>query len=100
MNQILEFLETRLVNQYGEELANKIVEGYKVKRKTTLRVNTLKSSSQDVLKIFDQEGITYSSVDFFQDALICENKNEYDLSKLSLFENGEIDVIYKSNKTY
>ena len=30
MNQILEFLETRLVNQYGEELANKIVEGYKV----------------------------------------------------------------------
>ena len=90
MNQILEFLETRLVNQYGEELANKIVEGYKVKRKTTLRVNTLKSTFQDVLKIFDQEGITYSSVDFFQDALICENKNEYDLSKLSLFENGEI----------
>ena len=90
MNQILEFLETRLVNQYGEELANKIVEGYKVKRKTTLRVNTLKCTFQDVLKIFDQEGITYSSVDFFQDALICENKNEYDLSKLSLFENGEI----------
>ena len=90
MNQILEFLETRLVNQYGEELANKIVEGYKVKRKTTLRVNTLKSTSQHVLKIFNQEGITYSTVDFFQEALICENKNEYDLSKLSLFENGEI----------
>ena len=60
MNQILEFLETRLVNQYGEELANKIVEGYKVKRKTTLRVNTLKSTFQDVLKIFDQEGITFT----------------------------------------
>ena len=34
------FLIEKLKNQYGEELTNKILEGYNQKRKVTLRVNT------------------------------------------------------------
>ena len=36
---IPEFLIELLNNQYGEELTKNILEGYKKKRKTTLRIN-------------------------------------------------------------
>lgn len=38
---IPQFLQDKLNAQYGEELTNKILEGYTKKRKVTLRVNTL-----------------------------------------------------------
>ena len=48
MGNIPEFLKVKLNSQYGENLANKIIDGYNRERYTTLRVNTLKA---DVLKI-------------------------------------------------
>lgn len=90
MKQIPEFLINKLINQYGDELAKEIIKGYENKRKTTLRINTLKSSLDEVLEVFSKEGIKYSQVDFFKQALICENKNEYDLSCLELFQEGKI----------
>ena len=74
MNQIPEFLINKLINQYGDELTKEIIKGYENKRKTTLRINTLKSSLDEVLEVFSKEGIKYSQVDFFKQALICENK--------------------------
>ena len=40
------FFISMLKNQYGEEKAKKIIEGYDVKRKVTLRANTLKTNRQ------------------------------------------------------
>mgnify|MGYP000490187610 CR=1 FL=1 len=40
----MKFLEDMLEKQYGIEIAQKIIEGYLAKRKTTLRINTIKTS--------------------------------------------------------
>ena len=45
---IPQFLQDKLNAQYGEELTNKILEGYTKKRKVTLRVNTLKSNVNEI----------------------------------------------------
>ena len=34
-----------LVNQYGKDLTNKILEGYKTKRNPSLRINSIKTNN-------------------------------------------------------
>ena len=53
---INEFLIESLNKQYGKSLTEEIIEGYKCKRYTTLRINTLKASKEDVLKELDELG--------------------------------------------
>ena len=50
MQNIPTFLYNKLCGQYGEELTNKIIEGYAQKRLVTLRVNTLKVTLEDAIK--------------------------------------------------
>ena len=53
-NNIPDFLYTLLLEQYGEELTNFIIDGYTKKRPLTLRANTLKttiSQKQKMLKL-------------------------------------------------
>ena len=88
--QIPEFLYEMLSNQYGEELTNKILEGYSRDRKTTLRVNTVKSDISSIKNILEGNNIKYTEVFWNKDALIIENATEQDLQKLSIYENGEI----------
>ena len=45
---MLEFLEELLEEQYGKELKEKIFQGYRAKRVVTFRVNTLKSSINEI----------------------------------------------------
>ena len=90
INNIPNFLYEMLLKQYGEELTNKIIQGYNVKRFVTLRVNTLKTNLENVIKILNDNNITFKQVKWYNDALIIENADENDLRKLSLYENGEI----------
>ena len=61
MNENLQqFLYKKLVNQYGENLALKIVEGYSKKRPVTLRVNTIKSNCEEVI-----EELQKAKIEFF-----------------------------------
>ena len=46
--QIPEFLYNNLVNDYGEEIALKIIDRFKLKRVVSLRVNTLKSNKEEL----------------------------------------------------
>lgn len=41
MEQIPDFLNNMLLEQYGENNTNQIIQGYKASRKSSLRVNTL-----------------------------------------------------------
>jgi len=43
-----EFFIAMLKKQYGEELAKEIIEGYLNKREVTFRVNTLKTTVEEV----------------------------------------------------
>ena len=41
-NNIPEFLQEILINEYGEDITNQIIYGYSANRPTTFRVNTSK----------------------------------------------------------
>ena len=88
--KVPEFLQEMLYNQYGENVASSIIRGYLKKRKTTLRVNTLKSDIQKIEKELDKNEIIYKNVDWYTDAFIIENVKEDIIKKLEIFETGEI----------
>jgi len=90
MDNIPDFLTQILIKEYGEEITNKIIDGYKCKRYTTLRVNRLKSNIEKIRSILLENGISFKEVGWYADALIIENTDEYNIQKLSIYENGEI----------
>lgn len=90
IHNIPEFLQKMLINQYGEETTNEILQGYNVKRLVTLRINTLKTNSEDVVKILKENNITFKQVSWYKEALIIENADENTIKKLEIYENGKI----------
>ena len=85
---ISEFLINKLKKQYGEELTNKIIEGYKQNRKTTLRINTVKTNKETIKKELDKEKIKYEELSWYEDALILEEEKK--IRQLDIYKNGEI----------
>lgn len=89
-NNIPNFLYNLLIDQYGEEVTNKIISGYSKKRKTTLRVNTLKTSINYVKEYLTNLNYTYSEVPWYESAPILENVTEKEIKDLDIYKNGEI----------
>lgn len=85
-----EFLMSLLKEQYGEKIAEEIHQGFFANRKTTFRVNTIKSNLEKVKAELDQFGIAYQSVAWSKEALILEKANEKDLRELEMYKNGKI----------
>ncbi len=69
---INEFLIESLTKQYGKALSLEIMEGYKCKRYTTVRINTLKTSIFEVINQFNKLEIEYEQNDLFTHALIIK----------------------------
>ena len=90
INNIPNFLYHLLIEQYGENLTNTILEGYSQKRPVTLRANTLKAGITDIKNIFDKLQISYKEVSWYKDALILENTSEDQIKNLEIYQNGEI----------
>ena len=55
--QIPQFLKEMLLKQYGEEITNKIINGYLKQRLVTLRVNTIKSNKENIKQKLQDAGI-------------------------------------------
>ena len=85
---IPDFLIELLNNQYGKDLTNEILKGYKEKRKTTLRINTTKTNKENIKNILDKENIKYEDVSWYEDALILDE--EKNIRELDIYKNGEI----------
>ena len=85
-----EFLIEKLEKQYGEQLSEKILEGYRVERKVTFRVNTLKSNVSNVEEVLEKNGIEYKKAPFYSDAFIVQNARENEIRQLDVYKNGEI----------
>ena len=87
---IPQFLIDMLNNQYGEKITEKIMQGYSVKRYTTLRVNTIKSDISKVKLELDKNDIEYENVKWSEDVLILKNATEKQIEKMEIYINGEI----------
>lgn len=85
-----EFLMNMLKEQYGEEIVQKIIEGYTKKRVVTFRVNTLKSSVEKVKKELEEKGIEFEKVAWSKEAFIIKNVREKEIENLDVYKNGEI----------
>ena len=79
-----ELLIEMLDNQYGKEITSEILEGYNVKRKITFRVNTIKSNTNEIEKVLNENNIEYSHPSWYRDAFIIENVRE-DIIKKCVF---------------
>ena len=89
-NKLPQFLINELNKQYGEEICDKILNGYTEKRIVSLRVNTLKSNLEKVCEELSKNNIEFEKVSWSDVALVIKNATEEDLQKLSIYENGEI----------
>lgn len=87
---IPDFLIEKLKSQYGEETTEKIINGYKQDRFTTLRINITKTTKEEILKILTKENIKYQEVIWYKDAIILEK--EKNLRELDIYKNGEIYI--------
>ena len=84
-----EFVES-LYENYTPLSVDKILSGMSGNRSTTLRVNTLKYSIQDLMKELKSSNIKFERVPWFRDALIIKNKKEKDIQNLEIYNKGYI----------
>ena len=90
MSNIPEFLIEMLNKQYGEEITSQILDGYKLDRAVTLRVNTLKTTIEKVEEELNNAGIEFEKIPFSSEAFIIKNVKEKELQELEIYKKGEI----------
>lgn len=92
MNNIVinTFLVDTLNKQYGEVLTKEIIDGFNCKRYTTVRINTLKTTKEEVVKEFDNLKIEYEENPLFVHALIIKNKTSKEMLETNLCKDGKI----------
>ena len=87
---IPEFLVEKIRNQYNSEEANLILEGLKKDKKTTFRVNKLKSNFEEIEKILQYNNIKFEKKKFYDDAFILEENSEEIIRKLEIYKDGKM----------
>lgn len=86
---IPDFLKNKLLSQYGEEITTKIIEGYQNSRVVSLRINTIKSSKEEIITILKDNNISYEDISWYDNALVV-NTNEDTLRELNIYKEGKI----------
>ena len=90
INDNRQYLNIMLKKQYNQEEIDRILAGYNVKRKVTIRVNTIKSNKNKIIEELAKIGAEFDEVKWSENALIINNKSEKDLEDLDIYKNGEI----------
>lgn len=90
VKQIPHFLQEKLMVQYGQELTNKIVEGYRQKRQVSFRVNNLKINQNKMIETLNQQKIMYDRVTWNPEAFVLKEATEEQIKSIPIYEKGEI----------
>lgn len=90
MVEIPDFLKSKLLAQYGDEVTNKILDGYSKKRKVTFRINTIKTNFEKIKEELEKEKIDFAVSDFYENAIILNDVDENKIRTLEMYKNGEI----------
>ena len=86
----MKFLEEMLERQYGAEKTKEIINGYQTKRKTTLRVNTIKGNIEEIKNKLEKSKIEYEEVPWSKEALIIKNADEKSIQEMEIYQDGKI----------
>ena len=87
---IPEFLKVKLLKEYGEELTSQIIKGYQENKVVSLRINTLKTTKENLLNKLNKNNISYEEIKWYENSLIIKNKSEEELKEFDFYKNGEI----------
>lgn len=87
--QLPESLSVRLQEAYGEFFP-RIMDGYQSIRPVTFRVNTCKTTVENVISELTQYGIQTKRAEWIKDALIAVDVREHALEETPLYARGEI----------
>lgn len=85
-----QFLE-RLTDMVGHSVSQEISRSF-VERPTTFRVNTIKTTREEVLTQLQQQGFKVQFVPWNRNAFILKKKTQRELEKLPLYKEGKIYV--------
>ena len=92
-----EFLFKKLINTYDDNTATKIVYGLKCDKKTTFRVNHIKSTCDEVENELKSQSIPYEKFDntdgsniIINDAYIIDSDLKSNLENLNIYKEGKI----------
>ena len=88
--EIPQFLKMLIIKQYGEELANRILDGYLKQKKVTLRVNNIKASVEEMEKKLEKNNIVFKEVEWYKNALIIQNVREKEIREMEIYKDGKI----------
>ena len=97
MIDLPEWLENELKSQYNEEQFNKIINGYNSNRKTTFRVNTIKSNKEEIIEELEANKIEYEIINNeivknVQSPTIFLLENDIEIRKTKIYEEGKIYI--------
>lgn len=87
--EIPALLQEKIRDQYGDVLAEKILQGYQ-ERPVTLRVNTLKTDVDSVKGDLEAAGIRYQEVPWSETALIVKEIREPEIRAMTIYQTGKI----------
>lgn len=79
-----------ITENFGERVVNNILSGMCESRNTTFRVNTLKSTNQEVEEFLSANNVEYEKCDFYENAYIVFNKTEKDMLDYQICKDGKI----------
>ena len=85
-----EFLIEKLKNTYDDDKISVILDGLSCNRKTSFRVNTLKSSIEEIKITLDSLNINYSQYKDSFNIFILESGSESLIQNLDIYKDGKI----------
>ena len=96
-----EFLYKKLSESYDEKIVSLVLKNLKTCRKTTFRINRLKTDFLSVKNELDRMNIKYETIKSFEDAFIIDNENSCDIEKKIQMQKSIIESnMYKNGEIY
>ncbi len=84
------FLPPLLEGQYGADLTERILDGYRCRRAVTLRANPLKTGREAVAAALTGAGLEPEQIPWYPDAFLLPQAREDAVRALPLYEAGEV----------
>lgn len=82
----------KLMLLYGHDRTSSILQSFAVKKPITIRINTLKTTTEEVIKELDQNSIKFLPVIWYKNALILENISSQNVTDLDIYKEGKIYI--------
>lgn len=88
--QIHDLFIERLHAQFPQNIVEQIFRGFSNEKRPVIRINTLKTNTQEMMSFFREKNIQFERIPFLPDALIIKNKKERDFEDMEIYTQGKI----------